>query len=86
MNEATRLLKGEFHFQEEEDEKPDETNQEKTHELNRAMLAGKNDPNSCLKIDDFEVMLRDALSDIKDMNETSEDPRIGDHVPQAIKD
>ena len=50
------------------------------------MLAGKNDPNSCLKIDDFEVMLRDALKDIKDMNETSEDPRIGDHVPQAIKD
>ena len=50
------------------------------------MLAGKNDPNSCLKIDDFEVMLRDALKDIKDMNETSEDPRIGDHVPQVIKD
>ena len=50
------------------------------------MLAGKNDPNSCLKIDEFEILLSGYLQDIKDMNHTAEDPRDGDHVPQAIKD
>ena len=50
------------------------------------MHAGKNDPNSCLKIDEFEVLLDGALQEIKDMNSTSQAPRIGDHVPQDIKD
>ena len=45
------------------------------------MLVGKNDQNTCLKIDDFEMQLANVLKDIKDMNSTSEDPRIGDHVP-----
>ena len=38
-------------------------------DLNRAMLAGKNDPNYEFKIDDFEKRVSGAIDNIKSMKD-----------------
>ena len=71
--EAIRLTNGEYYSDEEEDD--DElmpvidNNEEIKFDLNRAMLAGKNDPNYEFKIDDFEKRVSGAIDNIKSIKD-----------------
>ena len=71
--EAIRLFKGEFYSDEEEEDDdimPAVADHEEIKlDLNRAMLAGKNDPNYEFKIDDFEKRVSGAIDNIKSMKD-----------------
>ena len=80
MEEAKRLANGEYYV--DEDEEEDElmpvhnVHEEVKLDLNRAMLAGKNDPNYEFKIDDFEKRVSGAIDNIKSMKDIISDPRL----------
>ena len=89
--EAMRLAQGEYYS--DEDEEEDElmpvhnVHEEVKLDLNRAMLAGKNDPNYEFKIDDFEKRVSGVIDNIKSMKDIKQDPRLqGDHVPIEIRE
>ena len=89
--EAVRLANGDYYSDEEEEDDeliPSHNAHEETKlDLNRAMLAGKNDPNYELKIDDFEKRVGHVIDQIKSIKDIKSDPRLqGDHVPEEIRD
>ena len=71
--EAERLAQGEYYSDEDEEEDElipaHDVHEEVKIDLNRAMLAGKNDPNYEFKIDDFEKRVSGVIDNIKSMKD-----------------
>ena len=90
MLNARLLIKGEYHKDEDDDgneiDAKIEAGDDKV-DLNRAMLAGKNDPKHELNLDNFDEQLDKVIWDSMGVGGLMEDPRAkGDHVPLEIKE
>ena len=64
---------------------PDEHDDTKVN-LNRAMVAGKNDPKHELQLEEFDVALRKAIDKMETTESTLAQLNAGNHIPQEIKD